>query len=135
MYLCIVIAILDVFFVVFHTSLILFNLFGWIWKNTRILNLVTLLLTGASWFILGIFYGIGFCPLTEWHWQVLEKLGRTALPDSYIAYLIHRLTGLTPNEKWVDVCTAGLYFLALGISFYMNFRRKRRKGREYPGYS
>lgn len=122
------IAFLDIFFVVFHSTLIVFNLFGWIWKRTRRLNLITLLLTGASWFILGIFYGIGFCPLTDWHWQVLEKLGRTGLPDSYIAYLIQRLTGLTPNGEWVDVLTAGLYFLALAISFYMNFFRKRIKG-------
>ncbi|MCD4791284.1 MAG: DUF2784 domain-containing protein, partial [Bacteroidales bacterium] len=74
---------LDTFFVVFHTALIIFNLFGWIWKPTRRLNLITLLLTGASWFILGIFYGIGYCPLTDWHWQVLHKLGIYDVPNSY----------------------------------------------------
>jgi len=118
---------LDIFFVVFHTVLIIFNLFGWIWKKTRRLNLITLLLTGASWFILGIFYGIGFCPLTEWHWQVLEKLGKTGLPDSYITYLIDRLTGISPSERWVDFLTVGLYFLALAISLYLNLFRKRHK--------
>ena len=57
--------VIDLFFVVFHTSLTLFNALGWIGYKTRKLNLVTLLLTGGSWFILGIFYGIGYCPLTE----------------------------------------------------------------------
>jgi hypothetical protein len=48
----------DIFFIVFHTFLIFFNLFGWIFKPLRKANLVVLILTGASWFILGIFYGI-----------------------------------------------------------------------------
>ena len=78
----------DIIFIVFHTFLIFFNLFGWIFKTLRIAFLVVLLLTGASWFILRIFYGIGFCPLTEWHWNILHKLGQYNLPDSYITYLI-----------------------------------------------
>ncbi|MBL6950647.1 MAG: DUF2784 domain-containing protein [Bacteroidales bacterium] len=123
----IVYAIIDILFVIFHTALILFNLFGWIWKKTRKANLITLLLTGASWFILGIFYGIGYCPMTDWHWEVLEKLGKSGLPNSYITYLIHRLTGLTSNEQWVDAITVGLFFLALSISLYMNLFRKRNR--------
>ncbi|HPF94086.1 MAG TPA: DUF2784 family protein, partial [Tenuifilaceae bacterium] len=63
--------LLDVFFVAFHTLLIAFNLFGWIWWRTRKANLITLLLTGLSWIGLGLFFGIGYCPLTDWHWQVL----------------------------------------------------------------
>jgi hypothetical protein len=67
---------LDVFFLVFHASLILFNLFGWMFRKTRVWNLVTLLLTGLSWTLLGIFYGFGYCPFTDWHFQVLEELGK-----------------------------------------------------------
>jgi hypothetical protein len=89
---------LDVFFTVFHTLLIFFNLFGWIWKRTRRINLVCLLLTAGSWLILGIFYGIGYCPLTDWHFAVLERLGYTDLPSSYISFLVHRLTGLQPDQ-------------------------------------
>jgi len=54
---------LDIFFVIFHTSLITFNLFGWIWKKTRLANLITLGLTGASWLFLGLIVGVlGYCP-------------------------------------------------------------------------
>lgn len=119
--------ILDIFFVVFHTFLILFNLFGWIWKPTRKANLVALLLTGGSWFILGIFYGIGYCPLTEWHWQVLYKLGKTDLPDSYISYLVKRLTGIVINPEMADLITVVLYFLALAFSVFSNFLYGRLK--------
>ena len=52
---------LNIFFFFFHTAIMLFNCFGWIWKKTRRLNLVTLLLTAGSWFILGIWFGWGYC--------------------------------------------------------------------------
>ncbi len=118
--------IADIFFIVFHTFLIFFNLFGWIFRPLRKANLVVLLLTGASWFILGIFYGIGFCPFTEWHWNILHKLGQYNLPDSYISYLIERFTGYCPDSKLVDAFTIVLYFMALVISIYLNFFRKKK---------
>jgi len=123
----------DYFFVVFHSSLIIFNLFGWIWKKTRLLNLITLLLTGASWFVLGIFYGIGYCPLTDWHWAVLEKLEKAVISDSYISYLVHRLTGILPNDQLVDTLTLVFYFLALFVSLFVNLRRSRSKKQEKSG--
>ena len=52
--------LLNIFFFVFHTLLMLFNCFGWAWKKTRPWNLVTLLLTAGSWFIVGIWYGWGY---------------------------------------------------------------------------
>ena len=117
---------LDIFFIVFHSALIVFNLFGWIWKRTRKANMITLSLTGVSWFILGSFYGIGYCPLTDWHWNVLVKLGKTDIPNSYIKYLIDRLFGADINAQLVDYSTAILFFLALGLSIFFNLRGKRK---------
>ena len=114
--------ILDLFFLVFHTGLIFFNLFAWIYKKTRKLNLVTLILTGASWFVLGIFYGMGYCPLTDWHFRVLHRLGIHNLPDSYIKYLADRLTGLDINASLVELLTLLLFFLALAASILVNIR-------------
>jgi len=117
----------DLFFLIFHTVLTLFNLTGWIWKKTRRINLITLLLTGGSWFILGLFYGIGYCPLTEWHFQILRKLGESNLPYSYIDYLIERLTGIDFNAQLVDTATGVGFFLALLISVYLNIRDYRKQ--------
>jgi hypothetical protein len=114
--------LLDIFFVVFHTGLILFNVFGWIWRKIRPYNLAVLLLTGSSWFILGIFYGFGYCPLTEWHWQVLEKLGKYDMPYSYIEYLLERLTGLDINPNLMDQTTLIVFFVVLVISMVLNVR-------------
>jgi len=115
--------ILDIFFVLFHTSLILFNLFGWIWKRTRKLNLIILSLTGASWLFIGLLVGtLGYCPLTEWHFTILEKLGKTGLSDSYIKYLADRLTGLDINASLVDKLTICLFLTALAISIFFTLK-------------
>lgn len=117
---------LDYFFLIFHSILTLFNLLGWIWKKTRLANFITLMLTGFAWFGLGLFYGIGYCPLTDWHWTVLEKLGNHDLPYSYLKYLIDRLTGLDVNAQLVEVSTVVGFFIALIMSVYLNFFRKKK---------
>jgi hypothetical protein len=115
--------ILDIFFVIFHTSLVLFNLFGWIWKRTRLLNLFLLALTGASWLFLGLIVGnLGYCPLTDWHFRVLSRMGETNIPVSYIKYLADRLTGLDFNIILVDKITLYSYLAALLLSTYFNIR-------------
>jgi len=123
--------LLDIFFLVFHSSLVIFNLFGWIWRKTRLANLITLVLTGASWLFLGMIVGIlGYCPFTEWHFRVLEKLGHIDLPASYIKYLFDRLTGLDVNGTVIDKVTLYAFFAVLAISIILNTRdfitRKRK---------
>ena len=120
--------ILDIFFVLLHTSLTLFNLFGWIWKKTRLANLITLALTGASWLFLGMLVGmLGYCPLTDWHFNILYRLGKTDLPTSYIKYLTDRLTGLDVSATLVDKVTLYAFVAALAISLFLNFRDWRRR--------
>jgi hypothetical protein len=117
---------LDIFFTVFHTCLVLFNLFGWIWKKTRRLNLICLLLTAGSWVILGIFYGFGYCPLTDWHFNILSQLGYTDLPTSYLSFLFTRITGLSIDQALVDGITLWGLIVALILSLYLNLRPRFR---------
>ncbi len=118
-------SILDIFFVIFHTSLTIFNTVGWVWKKTRLLNLITLLLTGSSWLFLGMIVGtLGYCPFTDWHFMILEKLGKTNLPNSYLKYLFDRITGLNINAELVDRVTLIVFIAALAISLFLNIRDK-----------
>jgi len=120
--------ILDIFFVIFHTSLTLFNMFGWIWKRTRMANLITLALTGGSWLFLGMIVGVpGYCPLTDWHFNILYKLGRTDLPTSYIKYLVDRMTGLNVNQTLVDNATLYGFITALALSLFLTIRDHRKR--------
>ncbi|PSQ80190.1 MAG: DUF2784 domain-containing protein, partial [Bacteroidetes bacterium QS_1_65_9] len=53
---------LDAFFLVFPSSLVLFNGLGWMGRATRRANLATLLATLGSWVVLGLWKGFGYCP-------------------------------------------------------------------------
>ncbi len=121
-------AVLNVFFIAFHTALILFNLLGWMWKKTRRANLITLLLTGLSWTVLGIWYGFGYCPCTDWHWQVRRRLGDDDLPNSYMIFLIDTLTGVDMSASFVNSATLLGYLLVLSVSIYVNVRDARHPG-------
>jgi len=122
-------AFLDKFFFVFHSTLMIFILFGWIWKKTRLANLVVILLTAFSWFFLGIWYGFGFCPCTDWHWQVRMKLGHYDMPHSYTKFLVDTLTGLDVSAKLVDFFAVLFLILALFASILTNVRDWKRKRR------
>lgn len=116
---------LDLFFIVFHTLLILFNLFGWIWQRTRLLNFITLSLTAFSWVILGIWYGFGYCPCTHWHWLVRRELGHYDMPTSYIKFLVDLFTGWDVSPVLVDWCTGIFFLVAFGLSAYTNYRDRK----------
>ena len=115
-------AFLDKFFFIFHSSLIIFILFAWIWKKTRLANLVVILMTAFSWTVLGIWYGFGYCPCTEWHWQVRVKLGYYDMPSTYTKFLIDSLTGLDVSPIWVDTLAVSLLILAFAASVFTNAR-------------
>lgn len=120
---------LDIGFVIFHTAFVLFNIGGWAVPRLRRANLVALGLTGLSWFGLGIFYGLGYCPFTHWHWLVLRRLGETDLPSSYIQYLLIRLLGVRIPADAVDAMVLGGFLGALVLSVVLNVRDfKRRRG-------
>jgi len=119
--------IANTFFYVFHTVLIIFNLFGWILKTTRKLNLITLLLTFGSWILLGIWKGWGYCFLTDWHYDILRRLGEHSLPNSYIAFLIKQITGWLPRAELMDFYTLALAVLALFCSLWANLILPRTK--------
>ena len=117
--------LLDVLLTVLHLVVIFFNLFGWIFRATRKLHLISIILTAASWFILGIWFGMGYCPLTDWQWRVKEKLGETNLPSNFIEYFAEKLSGTDISSKLVDMGIAVCFALAALLSLYMNFIRKK----------
>lgn len=114
--------IINVFFFVFHIALILFNVFGWIVPAWRRLNLWTLGITLFSWAVLGIFYGFGYCFLTDWHYAVRDKLGLTTESNSYIHFLITRSLGISIPERTVDIATVVIFFVVVIVSVVLNVR-------------
>lgn len=115
-------AALNILFFVIHTGLIVFNVFGWIPRRTRRWNLVTLLLTLGSWVGMGLYYGMGYCVLTDWHWQVRRKMGIIEDADSYIAFLVRNLSGWDPPIALVNTVAMWTFIIALVMSITLNAR-------------
>ncbi len=107
---------LDVLLALLHLLLIVFVLTGWAMKQTRRAHLTLLGLTAFSWLGLGYWYGFGYCPLTDWHWQVKRKLGESGLPGSYVKYYLDSVTGSDWDAFLIDASVAGLGLAALSLN-------------------
>ena len=99
-------ATLNVLFFVLHTAWMAFNSLGWISRRTRPWHLATVSLTIFSWVGLGAWYGWGYCPCTDWHWQIRARLGHRD-PASYVQLLIREVTGLDPGAALADTLAVG----------------------------
>ena len=117
--------VLDILLTLLHLVIIIFNLFGWIPFYTRKVHLVSIFLTAASWFLLGIWFGIGYCPITEWQWNIKERLGERNLPDSFIKYYADKITGKDFDPGLVNTMTTVFFALAVIMSLYVNFFKKK----------
>ena len=112
----------DLFFFSFHTALIFFNTFGWIFRRVRFYNLITLSLTTFSWFILGIWYGWGYCICTDWHWTIRSRLGYKDNTNSYIDLLIIKITGIEFDDALIENATVGVFLISIIFSVLLNIR-------------
>lgn len=116
----------DIGFFVFHTGLVLFNLFGWAWKKTRRWNLYTLLATAFSWFVMGLWYGMGYCICTDWHMSIRRQLGYHDDSHTYIQLMVKLLTGANLDTGLVETITAAGFVFALVMSVATNLRDRHR---------
>ena len=99
---------------------------GWIWRRTRRLHLWVIGLTAGSWFILGIWYGWGYCVLTDWAWSIKSQLGETDLPNSFVQYMFDKI-GLSISVFTTDMITLTVFILCVILSLYRNIRDYRQK--------
>lgn len=119
--------LLNILLTLTHLVIIGFNLLGWIWPQTRKLHFICILLTAFSWIVLGIWFGFGYCPITDWQWNIKEKLGEENLPDSFIKYFADKVTGKDFSSTLIDALTATLFVIAALLSVYLNFIRKKKQ--------
>jgi hypothetical protein len=109
-------------FDIFHIALMLFIAFGWLAPHLRKIHLIVVLITGSSWLIFSNGNGIVNCILTDWHYEVLRKLGETNLPETYAQYVFQRLTGLTIQKYTAMSVTRSGWLFSLILSSVMAYR-------------
>ena len=119
--------LLNIVIGVFHVLLLVACLIGWIFPRTRKAHLILMGVVVGCWFLLGLKYGIGYCPLTDWHWQVKQKLGEGSLPNSFIKYLWDHIFATPISPKAADNLTFGAFFVSLIPALYLNWVGKTNR--------
>ena len=117
--------LLDIVLFTVHVVVIGINSFAWLFRKTRKLHLVVIVTTAFSWFIIGLWYGMGYCFLTDWEWEIKRQLGETNLPSSFVHYLVNRSLGLSISEGTLDFLTGAVFAIALVGSVVLNLRDRR----------
>ena len=118
---------LDILLTFTHFAIIGFNLFGWIWQKSRKAHLITVAATAFSWFILGIWFGWGYCPITHWQWNVKKQLGETNLPNSFIKYYADKISGEDIDPNIVDTTTLIVFLTVIVLTVILNLLSRRMK--------
>lgn len=119
-------AVLDAGLFVFHTVLIAFNMVGWAWRRTRVAHLVVLAMTAFSWFVMGAFYGWGYCLCTDWHFRVRRSRG-VPVPESSFVQLLGKTLGVSLNRGTADALAVGVFaaiVVATAITWAIAWRRR-----------
>ncbi len=115
----------DYFFHFVHLGVIGFNLFGWVHPVTRRAHRYLVALTATCWLGVGLAVGaIGYCPLTDWHWQVKRALGQDILPRSYIDYIL-QAAGIYAQPLTVDIVVGVTFALIVVITLALWWRDAR----------
>jgi hypothetical protein len=120
----------DIGFFVFHTLLIGFNMFGWIWPKTRFWHLISMGLTSFSWFVMGAAYGWGYCLCTDWHFQVRERLGYVDTETTYVQLIAKYPFGISMSRFTSDVLAVSVFGLILVAMAVVWFRELQWNNRE-----
>lgn len=118
--------LLDFLFFVLHCFIISFNLTGWMWQYTRRWHLALVTLTIFSWLVMGMWYGLGYCALTDWHWQVKRALGETNLPHSFLTYLFNDIMGMGLKDSFIGWGAGIALAVVTLLSIIFNVRDYRR---------
>lgn len=114
-------------FWIFHTALVGFNVFGWMWPKVRRWNLICLGLTAASWLIMGMWKGVGYCVCTDLHFQVREALGIRDGASSYLQLMAFKFSGWWPSTELVNLVAGTVFLVSVVASVVLNLRDSRSK--------
>ena len=112
----------------FHVLVVLANVLLWIPRRTRRVHLILVSCTAASWLGLGAFYGLGYCFLTDWQWQVKRTLGKAPVSGGFIQYLVDA-AGLQVAPSLVNAAVGWTFAVVFVLSLVVNFWWGKREGR------
>jgi hypothetical protein len=111
--------LLDIVLMAVHGALVFFILTGWVWPAARYWHRWCIGLTLGCWLAAGWMVGTaGYCPLTDWHWRVKEARGETALPPTFIDYVL-QMVGMRADPALVGHATIGAFAAVLAVTLFL----------------
>ena len=116
--------VIDVLFFVFHTGLILFNLAGWAWPQTRRLHFLCIAATLFSWVVMGAFYGFGYCLCTDWQFEIRRRLGLPIFGHTYLQLIAQVFLGINLSQSASDLLAGGGLLFILVAMFAVWIRQR-----------
>lgn len=106
-----------------HSGMVLFMMTGWAFRRLLTLHRTLLALIWGSWLGLGWWIGyLGYCILTDWHWNLKEAMGEYGMPPSYIEYMLWQLGSGDLPDTWVMYATAGAFVVITLLSVLRKHR-------------
>lgn len=120
----IMLSLANIFFHLVHLAVVFFFLFGWLSGKTLPAHFILSVLILLSWCGLGIFYGFGYCLVTDIQWKIKKQMGEEPYTEYYIKYMIDKVTGLDTNPDKVNAVTTHTFFIILFISTILILNRQ-----------
>jgi hypothetical protein len=103
-----------------HMAVVAINLFGWMSRKSRVPTLILQGVTFCCWIGFGLAKGWwGYCPLTDWHWQLKSNMGEAVLPNSYITYIFSNWFMLPINDEFATGLIVGAMALSVMANVYL----------------
>ena len=97
---------LDILLTVTHTVLVVFVLTGWAFDKTRNIHFWSVAIILFAWLVIGWWVGtIGYCPLTDLHWDIRRAMGETPVSGSFIKYMLDGIFHQDFDRQSVDRLT------------------------------
>ena len=115
---------LDIFYEILHILVVVVNLFFWWPRYTRTMHFYLINLTAFSWLVMGAYFGLGYCFLTDWHWEVKSKLNYQDLPNDFISYALLRYFNINWPEYVVNTITALCFVGCFVLAWFLKLNKK-----------
>ena len=105
-----------------HLLVILFVATGWMVSALLPFHLALTGLTLMCWFILGLWFGFGYCPISDWHWKFKGALGDGQPQGSYIHFVLQHMRKNKISAAVVDKVVLVGTVVIMGISLFLNLQ-------------
>jgi hypothetical protein len=115
----------DILLTFLHSALVIFAMTGWAFAKIRTLHFWSILCILFAWLVIGWAVGtLGYCPITDLHWDIKRALGETNLPNSFIKYMLDWVFQNDFDRKAVDQLTGIVMVMIVTITGWKKYESR-----------